>query len=221
MITLYEYKSAVRDAPGNHAGVRFPDHILGAGNDQSPCTNRFEFIRMDIRIIDHQSKHLCVQPRGVTLFGKVFSHSVTDLDGNLNRPLDPSRIQVRSVQDQTVYTVRIPDRKNQGDIPAVRKSEKMCLLNLMIIHETQQVIRKLPYRKRLISSGCFSMSSGIDCIHMIPFGESFHLTLKIIAVLSVAVKENHRLSLSAFYVVVLYIHESSLIHIVYAKVLTL
>ena len=87
--------------------------------------------------------------------------------------------------------------------------KQMSLFNTMAIHEAQQVISKLAYRKGLVASGRFPMATGINRIHMIPLGKYIDLSLEVFAVLSISMEKNKRIPVTFFYVIVLNIHSFS------------
>ena len=50
------------------------------------------------------------------------------------------------------------------------------------------------------------MASGINCIYMIIFGKFIDLTFKIIAVFTITMQQNYRISLPCFNIKMLNIH---------------
>ena len=182
------------------------DHVFRPRDDQRLCLNAGKLSRIYIRVIDHQPQHLRVLPGRIALSRKQLGYPVPDLDRDLDCRLHPARIQVCPIQDETSCPFRIPHGKDHGDVSAIRKAEQVRLLDLMLIHEPQEVISELPDGKRLFTPRRPAVSPGVERVHMIVRRKSVDLALEIAAVLPVPVEQNERFSLPLLYVKMLNVH---------------
>ena len=93
----------------------------------------------------------------------------------------------------------ITDGKLHCDIRSVRKAKNYRILYTVFIKKILQVISKLTYYERHCASRRFSVTSRINGIKTVFFFKLFNPIDKIRAVFTVAVKENERLPLTAFF----------------------
>ena len=82
----------------------------------------------------------------------------------------------------------------------------MGFVDVMRVHERQQVIGKLPDGEGGIPPRRFPVAPGVQGIDVILLGEHIDLACEVVAVFTVSVEENQRLSLAFFYVEVLDVH---------------
>lgn len=82
----------------------------------------------------------------------------------------------------------------------------MGLLNPMRIHESQEVVGKLPNGKRGLTPGRFSMPARVNGYHAKMLGKQLHLVDKITDVFPISMKKDKRETRPLLNIIVLNIH---------------
>ena len=206
MITSQEDEFCIRNMGSNQSCMFIPDHVIRSSDDQSLDSNGRQFFGTDIWVVHHQSKHLGMELRRRTLAGKQSGNPIPDFDGNLHASLHARGIQVGAIQYQTIHAFRIFQGKDHRYISSIREAQQMSFLDLMFVHEGQQVVGKLPDGEWRISTWRLSVPSRIQGIDMKIGSKRLYLVLKIPAILPIAMQEENCRSLSFFIIEMLNRH---------------
>ena len=119
VIAADEHKSGIWYACRNQPRMFFFNHILSPGNDQRLCLYFHKLLRLDIRLIHHQTKHFSVSLSGVAFLRESLRQLISDLNRQLRSLLYTICIQICAVQYQSVYTAGILKSKDHSNIPAI------------------------------------------------------------------------------------------------------
>lgn len=69
---------------------------------------------------------------------------------------------------------------------------------MVLVHEVKEIVSKLAYCKRAVSSRSFAVSLCIQGIYLVLFSKHIYLVFKTGTVFAIPVKQNDRIPLSLF-----------------------
>ena len=206
MTTGNDGKLGIGNGFRNKSGMRIFYHIIIAGKDKGGTLNLCELRRLHVWIVDHQSEHLGIQSCLGTSLCEQPRYSVAYLYRNLYLSLYARSIKVCSVENQFLHTLRMRKGKYHCYVTAIRKAEYMGFRYGVLIHECKQVLCKLSYGERCISTRCLSVSASVNRNNTEVLGERLYLVLEIAAILPIPMKQNQGEAFSFLYIVVGDIH---------------
>ena len=194
------FQFRTRNAFGDQLRVTAQDHIVRTGNHKHRHGQRCQCCRINHRVVDHESKQLCMTARFRAFCGKAAGNPVTNFDRPLRPSADACRIQVGAVENQRFDARRMLEREAQGDIPAVGKAEQMCFLDVVRPEKFVQIRCKLTDGKRRRSARRLAVAAGIDRDDAVMRRKCVELMDEIGMVFSVAMEQNEREACTAFFV---------------------
>ena len=115
--------------------MRFLDHILGASYDQNRHRQASQIGRLDMRLVDHQAKHLGVLFCLLGFLGEETCYVVTQFDRPLIKRLHAAWKQVSSIQNHFFDPHGILQSKFQCNIAPIGEAKKNGFLDTFFIHE--------------------------------------------------------------------------------------
>ena len=105
------FQFRTRNAFGDQLRVTAQDHIVRTGNHKHRHGQRCQCCRINHRVVDHESKQLCMTARFRAFCGKAAGNPVTNFDRPLRPSADACRIQVGAVENQRFDARRMLERE--------------------------------------------------------------------------------------------------------------
>ena len=103
-------------------------------------------------LVHHQAEHFGILLGFFRFLRKQFCNAVADFDRPLVQRLHTTRKQIGTVNNHFVNFFGVLQSKGQGDISPIGKAKQNGLFHPFFIHEIMQVLRKLLYGERFLSS---------------------------------------------------------------------
>ena len=128
-----------------HEGMHIPEHMMGSEV-----------------ALSHAGKESPDGFRGKSFPGVFFRNMVADDDRPLITRFHTTWIKVGPVEDEFFDSFGIFQGEGEGDVAAVRETEKDGLIDTFFVHKVVQIFSKLLNSERLISFWRFAMAACIN-----------------------------------------------------------